>query len=84
MLLDKAHVARCMPILLALIICYNSLDMILVTGGTGFIGRALITELLPYNPVKIVIFSRDEVKHYRMQQDFKDSRIQSVIGDFQP
>lgn len=54
---------------------------ILITGGTGFIGRALTTEILKYNPTKVIVFSRDEVKHFKMQVDFKDNRIQNVVGD---
>lgn len=55
---------------------------ILITGGTGFIGRALIEEILPYNPTEIVVFSRDEVKHYKLIADFNnDPRIKSQLGD---
>lgn len=54
---------------------------ILITGGTGFIGRALIEGILPYNPVEIVVFSRDEVKHYKLLEQFKDRRIKSQLGD---
>jgi UDP-N-acetylglucosamine 4,6-dehydratase len=54
---------------------------ILITGGTGFIGRALIKGILPYEPNKIVIFSRDEVKHYQLIQHFNDPRLLSVLGD---
>lgn len=55
---------------------------ILITGGTGFIGRALVKGILPYNPAKIIVFSRDEVKHFKLMQDFNnDSRLVSIIGD---
>ncbi len=55
---------------------------ILITGGTGFIGRALVKGILPYNPAKIIIFSRDEVKHFKLMQDFNnDTRLVSIIGD---
>jgi FlaA1/EpsC-like NDP-sugar epimerase len=54
---------------------------ILITGGTGFIGRALIEGILPYDPAEIVVFSRDEVKHYKLLEQFKDSRIRSQLGD---
>lgn len=54
---------------------------ILITGGTGFIGKALTTEILKYNPSQIIIFSRDEVKHYLMLQEFNDSRLKSILGD---
>lgn len=54
---------------------------ILITGGTGFIGRALIERILTYNPKKIVMFSRDEVKHYKCLRHFNDSRVVSMLGD---
>jgi UDP-N-acetylglucosamine 4,6-dehydratase/5-epimerase len=54
---------------------------ILITGGTGFIGRALITQILKHNPNSIIIFSRDEVKHYKVLEQFNDKRLQSILGD---
>lgn len=54
---------------------------ILITGGTGFIGRALVEEILQYDPAEIVIFSRDEVKHYKLIAEFNDLRIRSQLGD---
>lgn len=55
---------------------------ILITGGTGFIGRALIEGILPYNPAEIVVFSRDEVKHYKLIAELNnDPRIKSQLGD---
>jgi len=61
---------------------------ILITGGTGFLGRALIKEILKYNPKRIRIFSRDEVKHYQTQEMFKNNKyninggmVRNLIGD---
>ncbi len=54
---------------------------ILITGGTGFIGRALIERILKFNPNKIVMYSRDEVKHYKCLRTFNDPRLVSVLGD---
>ncbi|MEX0939743.1 MAG: SDR family NAD(P)-dependent oxidoreductase [Candidatus Babeliales bacterium] len=55
---------------------------ILITGGTGFIGKALISEIIKYNPDKIVIFSRDEVKHAKLLEDFNNNeKIVSILGD---
>jgi FlaA1/EpsC-like NDP-sugar epimerase len=54
---------------------------LLVFGGTGYLGRAIVEEALKYSPKKIIIFSRDEVKHFNVQNLFKDSRIDCVIGD---
>lgn len=43
---------------------------VLVTGGAGYLGRALIRRLLPLNPKEIVIASRDEVKHAEIRKAF--------------
>jgi len=56
--------------------------VILITGGTGFLGRSLATRLLKYEPQSLRIFSRDEVKHYRFNNLFgSDERIRNLIGD---
>jgi UDP-N-acetylglucosamine 4,6-dehydratase/UDP-glucose 4-epimerase len=56
--------------------------VILITGGTGFLGRALIKEILKYNPQSIRVFSRDEVKHHNVQEIFhNDERLRNFIGD---
>tara|TARA_B100001093_G_scaffold512193_1_gene581578 strand:+ start:119 stop:1117 length:999 start_codon:yes stop_codon:yes gene_type:complete len=56
---------------------------ILVTGGTGSFGNAFIPMTLEkYNPKKIVILSRDEMKQWEMAKSFKqDSRVRFIIGD---
>jgi len=56
---------------------------LLITGGTGSFGRQYVETLLNnHNPARIVIFSRDEQKHYLMQQDFNnDPRLRFFIGD---
>ncbi|ASM35454.1 polysaccharide biosynthesis protein [Campylobacter sputorum subsp. bubulus] len=55
---------------------------ILITGGTGTFG-VKFTEILlnKYKPKKIIIYSRDEQKHYEMSQIFKDSCMRYFIGD---
>lgn len=56
--------------------------VILITGGTGFLGRALTREILKYNPSAVRIFSRDEVKHHNCQEEFNyDPRLRYFIGD---
>jgi UDP-N-acetylglucosamine 4,6-dehydratase/5-epimerase len=55
---------------------------ILITGGTGTLGRNFIdyvTKNLPFK--KIIIFSRDEQKHFKLQSIFLDKRIRFFIGD---
>jgi len=62
----------------------NLLDgkSILVTGGTGSFGKKFINYLLEhYNPRRIIVFSRDELKQYEMAQEFNSSRLRFFIGD---
>jgi len=56
---------------------------ILVTGGTGSFGQEFTAiALKKYNPSRIRIFSRDELKQYQMRQRFKnDPRLTFLIGD---
>jgi len=56
---------------------------ILVTGGTGSFGNTFIPMTLKkFNPKKIVVFSRDEMKQWEMAKLFKDdSRVRFMIGD---
>lgn len=56
---------------------------ILITGGTGSFGHAFVPmTLAKYNPKRLVIFSRDEMKQWEMAQKFAgDSRVAFVIGD---
>ncbi|WP_019556737.1 UDP-N-acetylglucosamine 4,6-dehydratase (inverting) [Thiomicrorhabdus arctica] len=55
---------------------------ILITGGTGSFGHRYVQTLLErFNPKKIVIFSRDELKQYEMQQKFTSEKMRYFIGD---
>jgi len=56
---------------------------ILVTGGTGSFGHSFIPMTLEkYNPNKLIIFSRDEMKQWEMAKLFKnDKRVRFLIGD---
>lgn len=55
---------------------------VLITGGTGSFGRAVLKMFLDNGASKIIIFSRDEKKQYDMRNEFKnDSRIHFYIGD---
>jgi UDP-N-acetylglucosamine 4,6-dehydratase/5-epimerase len=56
---------------------------ILITGGTGSFGHAFIPmTLAKYNPKKIIVFSRDEMKQWEMAKLFKDDpRVRFMIGD---
>lgn len=59
---------------------------ILITGGTGSLGKALTTHILQKYPEvrRLIIFSRDEQKQFQMAQEFSDSKypqIRYFIGD---
>ena len=56
---------------------------ILVTGGTGSFGQAFVRlTLKKYNPKRLVVFSRDEMKQWEMAKKFNnDPRIRFFIGD---
>ncbi len=57
--------------------------IILVTGGTGSFGHAFVPMTLEkYNPKKIIIYSRDEMKQWDMAKKFADDpRVRFFIGD---
>ena len=54
---------------------------ILITGGTGSLGRALTKRLLAEEVDVIIIFSRNENKQVIMQSEFNDDRLKFLIGD---
>jgi UDP-N-acetylglucosamine 4,6-dehydratase/5-epimerase len=56
---------------------------ILVTGGTGSFGHAFLPMALErYNPKKVIVFSRDEMKQWEMAKLYSDdSRVRFFIGD---
>lgn len=59
---------------------------ILITGGTGSFGKKFIeTVLKRFNPKKIIVYSRDELKQYEMQQDARFRKegvlMRYFIGD---
>lgn len=55
---------------------------ILVTGGTGSFGRKFVqTILAKYKPRRVIVFSRDELKQFEMQQIFNSEEMRYFIGD---
>ena len=58
-------------------------SVILITGGTGSFGHKFTRMTLDkYNPKKIIIYSRDEMKQWHMAQEFgNDERLRFFIGD---
>lgn len=54
---------------------------VLVTGGTGSFGNAVVENLLKLEPRQVVVMSRDEKKQLDMANHFRDPRLRLVIGD---
>jgi len=55
---------------------------ILITGGTGSFGKQYTKTILSrYAPKKLIIFSRDELKQFEMQQTYNDPCMRYFIGD---
>ena len=55
---------------------------ILVTGGTGSFGKCFIKTVLGrYSPERIIVFSRDELKQFEMQERFQDPSMRYFLGD---
>lgn len=59
-----------------------SAKSILITGGTGSFGKQYVRTILRrYQPKKLIIFSRDELKQFEMAQDFNADCMRYFIGD---
>ena len=56
---------------------------ILITGGTGSFGKAFVRRVLAeHAPKKLIIYSRDELKQFEMDQEFSgEPRLRFFIGD---
>lgn len=55
---------------------------ILVTGGTGSFGQHFVKTVLErYKPKRLIVYSRDELKQYEMEQRFNDPVMRYFIGD---
>ncbi len=56
---------------------------ILITGGTGSFGKKFVELTLKrYNPRRLVVFSRDEMKQWFMQRDYaNEKRLRFFLGD---
>lgn len=56
-------------------------SIILITGGTGSFGNAVVGKLLEYYPKRIIIYSRDEKKQFDMGNTYRTDTLRFVIGD---
>lgn len=54
---------------------------LLITGGTGSFGNAVLKKFLDANIKEIRIFSRDELKQDNMRKKYKNSKIKFYLGD---
>lgn len=55
--------------------------VLLITGGTGSFGNAVLNRFLPTDIKEIRIFSRDEKKQDDMRRHYSDPRLRFFIGD---
>jgi UDP-N-acetylglucosamine 4,6-dehydratase len=54
---------------------------LLITGGTGFLGQAIVKYCLTNTDWELIVFSRDEYKQWIMQAEINDPRVKYIIGD---
>jgi UDP-N-acetylglucosamine 4,6-dehydratase len=55
---------------------------VLITGGTGSFGKAAIEAVVPMEPHKVIVYSRDELKQHEMRQAGYDAPcMRYFIGD---
>lgn len=55
--------------------------VVLITGGTGSFGNAVVERLLDFEPRRIIIFSRDEKKQEDMRNRYNSPLLKFIIGD---
>jgi UDP-N-acetylglucosamine 4,6-dehydratase len=56
--------------------------VILITGGTGSFGNQYVRTIVKhYQPRKLIIYSRDELKQFEMQQEFPQPCMRFFLGD---
>ncbi len=54
---------------------------ILITGGTGSFGNAMVDKLLTLNIKKVIVFSRDEKKQFDMGNKYNNNKLKFITGD---
>jgi len=55
--------------------------VVMITGGTGSFGQACTKYLIKHKVKKIIIFSRDELKQFEMDNKFNNKKIRFFLGD---
>lgn len=55
--------------------------VLMITGGTGSFGQAVVERFLPTKVREIRIFSRDELKQETMRLSFNNDKLKFYIGD---
>ena len=56
--------------------------VILITGGTGSFGNKFVPMTIKkYQPKKIIVYSRDEMKQWHMRDKYKSKKIEFILGD---
>ena len=54
---------------------------VLITGGTGSFGKEFVSKLLKLDTAKkIIVFSRDELKQFEMQEVFKSEKLRFFLA----
>ncbi|MDT8903904.1 UDP-N-acetylglucosamine 4,6-dehydratase (inverting) [Anaeroselena agilis] len=55
---------------------------VLITGGTGSFGKQCVRDVLAqFKPRRLIVYSRDELKQFEMQQEFAGDEMRFFIGD---
>jgi UDP-N-acetylglucosamine 4,6-dehydratase len=54
---------------------------LLITGGTGFLGKAITKRVLEITKMDVIIYSRDEYKQWVMSSDINNPRVKFILGD---
>jgi UDP-N-acetylglucosamine 4,6-dehydratase/5-epimerase len=55
--------------------------VILITGGSGFLGNGIVKRLIPLKPKKIIIYSRSEYKQHLMTREYDYLGMRYLLGD---
>lgn len=55
---------------------------VLITGGTGSFGKQFVRTLLERDkPKRLIVYSRDELKQFEMEEEFREGCMRYFIGD---